>query len=56
MFKNPVVRWVCVVLPLLQGALEFYMLSPGWGIVFLGLSVAAFWVLIVTWTGNAPPP
>jgi hypothetical protein len=56
MFKNPVVRWICVILPLGEAGVEFYFDSPGWGVIFLALGLAAFWVLIVTWKGNAPSP
>jgi hypothetical protein len=56
MFKNPLVRWICVILPLGEAGVEFYFDSPGWGVIFLALGLAAFWVLIVTWKGNAPSP
>lgn len=45
-FRNPVVRWVSVILPLVWGAVEFFVMeSPFWGILFIAAGVYAGWQL-----------
>jgi hypothetical protein len=56
MWRNPLVRWVCVVLPMAQAAFEFYHNQPFWGILFGALGVAALWVLVITWKDSGPAP
>lgn len=45
-FAQPWRRWATGVLPLLWGAVEFYLGSPGWGVVFMAAGIFALWVLI----------
>jgi uncharacterized membrane protein len=56
MWRNPLIRWACVILPLVQAAIEFYYSQPFWGLLFGALGVAALWVLVITWKGNEPAP
>jgi hypothetical protein len=56
MWRNPLIRWICVILPLAQSAFEFYHSQPFWGLLFGALGVAALWVLVITWKGNEPAP
>jgi hypothetical protein len=41
-FRNPLVRWITVILPVFWGIVEFFWLgSPFWGILFLAAGAYA---------------
>jgi hypothetical protein len=45
-FRNPLVRWITVLLPLGWGIFEFAWIgSPFWGILFLAAGAYAGWQL-----------
>lgn len=44
-FRNPLVRWITVLLPLLWSGVEFWNASPMWGILFLAAGAYAGWQL-----------
>jgi hypothetical protein len=46
-FRHAWVRYLTVAVPTGMGLLEFYFLSPGWGILFLASGAYAFWELIL---------
>ena len=39
-------RWVAAIFPILWGAVELYMGSPGWALIFAGAGAWAYWELI----------
>lgn len=41
------VRWATALFPLAWAALEFIFNSPGWGVLFAGAGVYAFYILII---------
>lgn len=47
MFRQPWVRWVTVLVPLVSGLAEFGMGSPAFGIIFVAAAAYAFYWLIV---------
>ncbi len=46
-FAKKWVRVVTVAVPAAMGALEFSMQSPGWGILFIGAALWAWWELFL---------
>jgi hypothetical protein len=46
-FAKPVTRWLTTIFPVLWGCFEFWMQSPFWGLLFLGLGGWAAWELLI---------
>ncbi len=46
-FARPLVRWLTAGLPLVWGLVEFWLDSPGWGVIFVVAGLYAGWVLII---------
>jgi len=46
-FDKPWVRYVTAFPALVWGGVELWMGNPGWGLIFLGLGVYAFWQLFI---------
>jgi hypothetical protein len=44
-FRNAWVRWVTVLLPLFWAVVEFWLVSPFWGVLFLAAGAYAGWQL-----------
>lgn len=47
-------RWVTVLAPLAWSVVEFRYNGPGWGVLFAGAGLYAFWILIVKGPGKSP--
>ncbi|MDP2737883.1 MAG: hypothetical protein Q8O82_04025 [Pseudorhodobacter sp.] len=46
-FRRPATRWATALVPLAWGGAEAWSGNPGWGVLFIGAGVYAFWMLIV---------
>ena len=45
-FRNALVRWLTVLLPLVWGVVEFvWMQAPFWGVLFVSAGLYAGWML-----------